>query len=79
MQQWRPSGSRKGYFDISACIKDSNRLGRFVAIDIKNGDDKLSKDQKDFIKEVENAGGLAFEVESYDEFLEWYEDFKLNN
>lgn len=73
---WRPSGSRKGFFDIAACIKDSNGIGRFVAIDIKKGNDKLSKGQMAFIEEIENAGGLAFEIESYDEFINWYTNYK---
>jgi hypothetical protein len=73
---WRPSGSRKGFFDISACIKDSNGIGRFVAIDIKKGNDKLSKEQKAFIEEIESAGGLAFEIESYAEFINWYTNYK---
>lgn len=73
---WRPSGSRKGFFDIACCIKDSNGVGRFVAIDIKKGNDKLSKDQLKFIKEVENAGGTAIEISTYGEFLEWYSNLK---
>lgn len=73
---WRPSGSRKGFFDIACCIKDSKGVGRFVAIDIKKGNDRLSKDQKAFIKEVEDAGGVAIEIESYNEFLNWYSNYK---
>lgn len=73
--EWKPSGSRKGYFDISACIKDSEGVGRFVAIDIKKGNDKLSKDQKEFIAEVKEAGGVAIEVSSYPDFLLWYDNF----
>lgn len=73
---WRPSGSRKGFFDISCCIKDSNNIGRFVAIDIKKGNDRLSEDQKNFINEVENAGGVAIEIESYTDFADWYFNYK---
>lgn len=73
--RWRPSGARKGFFDISACIKDSAGVGLFIAIDIKKGSDKLSKEQLKFMKEVESSGGIAFEIGSYQEFIEWYNDF----
>jgi len=69
---WRPSGSRKGFFDVAACIKDSNGVGRFCAFDVKTGNDTLSPAQRKFIKEVEAAGGIAIEIEKYADFIEWY-------
>ena len=68
LQRWRKSNSRKGVFDVLACI-----AGRFVAIDIKKGSDKLSKDQIKFQNEVNSAGGIAIEISTYSEFLNWYE------
>lgn len=65
--QWRKSGSRKGFFDIAACV-----FGRFVAIDVKGSGDKLNIDQVEFMKEVLNAGGIAIEIRNYNEFLNWY-------
>ena len=67
-QLWRPSGSRKGFFDIAACI-----FGRFVVLDTKTGDDELSEDQLKFQAEVRAAGGIAEEMETYQHFLDWYE------
>lgn len=72
--QWRKSGSRKGFYDVCACVlKDG--VGRFVVIDIKRGDDKLSGDQIAFKKEAEAAGGIAIEIGNYNHFLSWYRKF----
>lgn len=73
LQMWRKSGSRKGFFDIVACVN-----GRFVAIDIKKGKDTLSKDQDEFVLEVYNAGGIAISVGTYDEFIKWWEKERTN-
>ncbi len=69
---WRRSGSRKGKFDIACCIKDTTGIGRYVSIDVKKGNDKLSKEQKRYKFEVIHAGGIAFEIESLDDFYHWY-------
>ena len=75
LQIWRPSGSRKGFLDVSACIRDSNGVGRYCVFDVKKGKDTLSDDQKEFIVEVEGAGGIAIEIESYDYFKTWYTNY----
>lgn len=72
---WRKGGSRKGYLDISSCIKDNDGIGRFVVFDIKKNNDQLNGDQIAFIKEVESAGGMAMEIRSYEEFLKWYRNY----
>lgn len=64
---YRPSGSRNGYYDISACIE-----GRFVVIEVKYNGDQLSADQKEFKKEVWKASGIAVEIETWGEFLGWW-------
>src|SRR5687768_6216486 len=62
---WRPSGGRKGYYDISCRIE-----GRFVVIEVKfSKGDKLRKDQKVFRAEVLKAGGVVFECKSWHHFL----------
>lgn len=73
LQQWRKSGSRIGFFDIVACIN-----GRFVAIDIKRPGDELSKEQEQFIEEVTAAKGLAFTIDSYENFLAWWKFYSTN-
>lgn len=44
--------------------------GRFVALEIKVGRDRLSKDQINFINRVKSDGGIAGEVRSVDQALE---------
>ncbi len=70
---WRPSGSRKGYYDISCCIE-----GRFVVIEVKfSKGDKLRKDQKVFRAEVLKAGGVVYECRNWEEFLVWWSAMQL--
>lgn len=73
---YRPSGTRKGLLDISAVLKP---LGRALWIDVKNAatGDRLSKDQKQFIAEVEACGGLVFAAASYQAWLDYYNELKL--
>lgn len=65
--RWRRSGSRKGFFDIAACIK-----GKAVVIDVKKDDDDLGEDQIEFMQEWQAAGGYAFEARTYEDFDNWY-------
>lgn len=76
---YRPSGARKGVFDIVACCQIRRYgialgVGQFVAIDVKNDltGDKISKDQLAFMEETKRSGGMAITVSSYGEFLSWY-------
>lgn len=39
-----------------------------IAFDIKVGKDKLSKEQENFIKAVEHAGGRCYVIESFEQF-----------
>lgn len=74
LRVWRKSGARKGVLDIIGCIKPD---GRFIAIDVKVGDDKLSPEQSEFIMEIRRAGGIAFDVSSYKDFLFYYDHFVI--
>lgn len=67
--RWRGSGSRKGFYDIACCIE-----GRAVVIDTKNKKtgDELGADQITFRNEWIKAGGIAFEAESWQHFLDWW-------
>lgn len=53
---------RKGQWDSVHCIK-----GRFVAIEVKIGRDRLTKEQVNFGKAVERAGGVAIVARSLDD------------
>jgi len=61
-----PSSGTKGSSDLKAIIN-----GKFVAIEIKFGNDKQSEAQKMYQKQVENAGGIYIIVKTFDQFYEW--------
>ena len=50
-----PAGSLKGVSDILGCYK-----GKMLAIECKTVKGKLSKHQKEFIDNVNKAGGIGF-------------------
>ena len=63
------TAAKKGVADILAC-----RNGRFIAIEIKIGKDRLSPEQEGFLKNIEYAGGLWFVAKDIDSFKEWWYD-----
>jgi hypothetical protein len=69
--KWIPGSGTKGTADISATIK-----GRSVKIEVKIGADRQSEAQKAYQANVEMAGGVYVIARSFDEFMEWYEQFK---
>jgi len=62
--KYRPSGAKKGVSDIIG-IKN----GKFIAIEIKVGRDKMRSDQLKYKAEVEDSGGVYLIVHSFDDFL----------
>ncbi|MBH8569372.1 VRR-NUC domain-containing protein [Microvirga sp. STS02] len=60
---------------ISDVLGYHRATGRFVAVEIKTGSDKLSPEQTSFLAEVRRAGGFACEGRDLDqirkEFLTW--------
>ncbi|MDO7846466.1 VRR-NUC domain-containing protein [Hymenobacter sp. M29] len=60
---------------ISDVLGYHRATGRFVAVEIKTGSDKLSPEQTSFLDEVRRAGGFACEGRSLDqiraEFNAW--------
>lgn len=68
--QWIPSGVTKGSADISATV-----AGRSVKIEVKIGRDRQSEAQKEYQKKIEAAGGIYLIVRTFDEFLQWYDQF----
>lgn len=67
--QWRPSGSTVGSADISATIG-----GRSVKIEIKVGRDRQSEAQRQYQRQVEQAGGLYYIARNFTDFLYWYHE-----
>ena len=68
--EWLPTTGMKGSGDIHAVIK-----GRFVAIEVKMKD-RQSEAQKEYQKQIEQAGGLYWLVRSFDEFIRLYNEIK---
>ena len=64
---FRNSHTIKGQPDIIAIEK---KTGRFIGVEIKAGNDRLSNDQKRFIQRANKTGGLVFEVRKIDDLLE---------
>lgn len=84
---FRTTGARVGFYDIACTIKTGIMLigpgnifpGRYLGvtlmIDTKRGRDSLSDEQKEFKAEIEEAGGVTFESENYNDFVDFYNNF----
>lgn len=74
---WRKSGMKKGFEDIS-CIIPVNingvRIGRYLAVEVKVGHDKMSPEQIKRKEEVEKAGGLYYECRDIESFMKYYDE-----
>lgn len=53
---------------ISDLIGFRRRDGKFIAVEIKTGKDKLSSHQINFLADVRAAGGIAIVAHTYEEF-----------
>ena len=65
--EWRRSGGTMGSADISATVK-----GKAVKIEVKIGHDRQSPAQKEYQRQVEQAGGLYFIAKDFTAFVQWY-------
>jgi len=65
-----PTTGTRGSADVSAVIG-----GRSVKIEIKYGKDRQSEAQKQYQASVEKAGGVYLIVRTFDDFLEWWDNF----
>lgn len=72
-KHWGGPYGKKGVADIigirkvrvdDLVKKGVKEIGVFVAIEIKVGRDKLSDDQKDFLKAISRSGGIAMVADS---------------
>lgn len=66
-QVHRAGNTQRGLADIWVCVR-----GQFVAIEVKAGRDRQSREQQIFEQEVQRAGGTYYVARSTDEFLEWW-------
>jgi hypothetical protein len=69
----RAGNTEKGLPDIWVCVK-----GRFLAIEVKAGKDRLSPHQLARKQEIERAGGVYFEARSTEAFCEFWESCRQN-
>jgi len=63
---WQGMGSAPGVPDIVGILKD----GRFLGIEVKTQNGRLSPHQERFIQNINDAGGLAFVARSVDDVIE---------
>lgn len=63
------SGAKKGVADILAVLPPN---GKFMAIEIKTGSDRLSDEQIGFGKNIENVGGLWCVAKNFEDFEAWF-------
>lgn len=61
---FRPSPER-GVADILCCMKG----GRFLAVEVKTGNNKPSAEQDQFLKDITDRGGIGTVVWSLDELI----------
>ena len=65
-----PSSMQKGSADLSATI-----AGQSIKVEIKIGRDKQSDAQKEYQRQVEQAGGVYIIATSFEQFHQWYKNF----
>lgn len=74
---WIKSTTQSGTSDISATIQ-----GRSVKIEIKckaTGDNIQSEAQKEYQRQIENAGGTYLIISTFDEFYSWFNPNKAKS
>jgi hypothetical protein len=65
--EWRKSGGTVGSADISATIQS-----KAVKIEVKIGHDRQSPAQREYQRQIEQAGGLYFIARDFTSFVGWY-------
>lgn len=64
--EWVYGTGTRGTADISATI-----AGKSVKIEVKVGSDRQSQAQREYQKQVEQAGGIYFIATSFEQFMNW--------
>lgn len=73
--KYRPGTGKRGSSDVHSTIPVQivdKTVGLSCKFEVKAGKDRLSTHQSDYIAEVKSAGGFAFVVHNFDEFMECY-------
>ena len=66
-KKWIKGTGTKGSADISATI-----AGKSVKIEVKFGRDYQSKSQKDYQRQIEQAGGVYIIARTFEDFYSWF-------
>ena len=69
----KQEGLRPGALDLFVPIPRGNHMGFFI--EMKYGKNKLTEEQKDFIKGVEEQGYLTAVCYSAEEAIDWLERY----
>ena len=69
---YRKSHERKGVSDI---IGFEKKTGRFVAVEVKFGNDTIGEHQQQFLDQVRKNGGIAIVARGMENFLQDVEQF----
>lgn len=72
LKKYRSFQGRKGVSDIIGICKVS---GKFIAVEVKAGKDRISREQEDFLKMIKDAGGFAIEARSLDDVIAGFDDW----
>jgi hypothetical protein len=72
--QWIRPSMQPGTADLSATIN-----GWSVKIEIKMPGDRQSKVQKEYQRQVEQAGGIYIIASSFEQFMDWYKKKEARN
>lgn len=68
------SGALKGVSDIMAISPD----GKWIAIEVKMGSDRLSTEQDQWLSHIKNCGGYTFVVRNFDFFKKQFQENCIN-
>jgi penicillin-binding protein-related factor A (putative recombinase) len=61
------SAPKKGVADVLGLYR-----GKFMAIEVKIGKDRLSLEQEGFLRNIEHYGGLVFVAKDFESFEYWF-------
>lgn len=67
--KWRKSNSTEGVSDVLCCLKG----GKFLAVEVKFGKDRLSPAQSELLNKIFVLGGEYCIAKSLEDFIKYYE------
>lgn len=74
--KWIKGSSKKGSADLHCLLKSKSVM---IEIKCKYTNDKQSQEQKEYQKQIEQAGGIYIIIRDFTEFYIWYGKFLKEN